>query len=1068
MVTQHDVTRLVAGHLVPRVHRVRTSPAQHHVRTIAGRNLVIPAHRRIRRLDARQHAIHAEQGQPVVAQNHVGAFIGPGPNHIRPAPAQHHVVAIPRVDPVRPAHLGRARPNLPQHARPAHRVKPRRPLVAQHHVVTRPAVEHVVPNPAQHHIRTTARPDDIVPALRRIRRLDQQQHAARVEHRIAMVTQHDVIARPGIDDVIAGSAQDGVVAFVPVDLILATQGRIRRGDLDDHATGQGDRAEVSEDDIPAGAARHPIRAQAGDDEVVAVIAGNPIITSAAGDAVVTFVAGDDQARGDGRRVDDIVALLAVQDQGERSDFRDQDEVVTAAGPQGGGGAGAGVSRGDDDAVAAGAAFEVDPAAERAAGGGVKDGGGSEPVDRGVGNDGEEVRRERGLVTDVEGVDAGAGVHIEQAQDGIERAVVGRGIGGHIDDVLAAAGADDGRAGGGPHVHRVIALVGPHRGGAPVRANDGEGVGAGAQRDVQGLDGVVAQAVCHPEPRQPGVREFTRVRRRVARIVNVERVLIRIAMHGQRGANAVHGAQRQRGEAPHIDRVPALAGVDGGRPGHRPEVEDVVAGIRLDHRFPGMRRVDVEGVASGAEGHADRFERAVGNARRHAKTRQLRGGQGAGGRVRAARVIHVQPIRAFFAIHTEQTHQAAENAARRRGQAAHVDGIVALPAQERRRTGRRADLEVVVTAAGVEGGGARVGRVDREGVAARTQEDMNEFEFVVGDPFRHAQAREPGGRQLARVTGRREAEVHMERIRIRPDPAVDREQRLEALEHRGFLAPGLFGEHDIHPIGAQTRVNGGRAAETAHGDDVAAVPRVHRRHRAGIGVDDLDRIRAVAGREVNRRETTVADRATHPQASQPLPIQLAHQVLRARRTVHNQRILAAPAEDEEVSHHPREHPRVRGGIRGHIQHVVVRAQVHRGLRPQGAQIHPVRPLVGRNLEPPRCVLDQDLVRVRPGAHHRVPHVGRHDRHLILPAEERDLQGGHVRILHCAGAHHVDDRRLQHHLVRPVGAFHDQNVRLALPTVGLELAGGERVAHRDRVVARLAQQSEAAWHGGAAGR
>ena len=283
------------------------------------------------RIDAldRDELADPEDGFAAVAEDDVVARADR--DTVGAGPAEDGGVAVARRDRVAAADLGRDR----GHGGDPAVLEGRRAAVAEHDLHALAERDPVGARAADDGRIAVLGLDDVVAADARIDALDRGETAG-VEQRPAAIAEDDVVARADLDRVRARAADDGGVALDRGDRVVATDRRGQRGDRRDPAVDEGGRAAVAEHDLPAIAERDPVGARAADDGDVAV-PGLDAVVAADRRLVVRGLDGDQDRNGhaaDGAGAGGEARLAGIAEDHVRAGA-DGDAVLARAADDGG-------------------------------------------------------------------------------------------------------------------------------------------------------------------------------------------------------------------------------------------------------------------------------------------------------------------------------------------------------------------------------------------------------------------------------------------------------------------------------------------------------------------------------------------------------------------------------------------------------------------------------------------------------------------------------------------------------------------------------------------------------------
>ncbi|GJD85850.1 hypothetical protein HPGCJGGD_3744 [Methylobacterium haplocladii] len=255
-VAEHDLRALAQR------DRVGAGTAQRrHVAVVRG-DRVVAADARIDALD-RDETAGREQRPAVVAEDDVVARAHRDP--VRAGTAEDRGVAVLGRDRVAAAGISRDR----GHGGDLAVLEGRGAAVAEHDLRTRAERDRIRTGTADDGDVAVGRRDGVAAADARIDALDRDETAGR-EQRHAAVAEDDVVARADLDDVRAEAAENGGVAILGRDRVVAAGPGRDRGHGGDHAVREGCRSTVAEHDLTACAQGDLVGTGAADDGDVAV------------------------------------------------------------------------------------------------------------------------------------------------------------------------------------------------------------------------------------------------------------------------------------------------------------------------------------------------------------------------------------------------------------------------------------------------------------------------------------------------------------------------------------------------------------------------------------------------------------------------------------------------------------------------------------------------------------------------------------------------------------------------------------------------------------------------------
>ena len=722
----------------------------------------------------------------------------------------------------------------------------------------------------------------------------------------------------------------------------------------------------------------------------------------------------------------VVAGLA-EDQGLVLGPVQVDGVVAGAGINPGGGAGPGdvedvVTRAEEDAEvldvdvfdAVGHPEARDP--------------GRDPV---VVQEAEVVRRVA-RVEDVQDVAARGGSAVDRQERGD---LVGRVAGvTDVDRVASRTGVYRRVTGYGLDVDFVATRAGSDVGRAAVGAFYCKDVVTGPQTDVEVLGREVVDVAAHVEAADPAARKGAGVVVHVARVVDVDLVGAAREIEGQDRADAVDdaaGGGRRRAD---VDDVVAVLTVDRRRACDRPDVDPVVAGAGRQGGGPGVRRVDAVGVARRPQADVDRFETGIADTRAHAEAAQCARGQHAvidGG---VTGIVDIEGVATAITVDDQSAEYRVDGAARARCQRTDVDGIGLAAATHRHlpvhrphvediavsgslqrneaRTVGRIDVGRIGPGAGVDRqcaesivdvhrvgaivrvqvGRAAVRALDREGVAARSQADVQRLERAVGDASAHPQ---PGDRrrgQLARVADAVARVVDVQRVAAAV--AIHREQRSDAVHVAAAVVargPGRAGRLAAHVdrVGAADAVHRGRPSDGPDIDDVAAAMGVHIGH-AAVRALDREHVAARPQTDIQRLDGAVGDAPAHAQPGDRRVRQLARVAGGLAGLIDVERVAATLAVDRQQSAYAVHVRDIAPDAAADVDRVAARPGVDRRRGADAPDIERIVAVVSVERQRSAVAVDGELIDARIAVHGQGIILAVVDRELVVVAVAVDDQ------------------------------------------------------------------------------
>ncbi len=342
---------------------------------------------------------------------------------------------------------------------------------------------------------------------------------------------------------------------------------------------------------------------------------------------------------------------------------------------------------------------------------------------------------------------------------------------------------------------------------------------GIRRRVGRVDG-------HVESGDRVVGQQPDVVARVASVVDIQVVIATAPGNLEQRRDAVDISQRVGSQAPDVDRVGAEAGVDQGVAGDGLHVDSVATSEGVKGGLAGVRRVDRERVAAGAQVDVEELEAAVSDTG-GSQAGKVRGREGAGVRGPVAGVARVHRVVVVLALHREVPVEEVQR-----------------PKVVRRRGGEReggGDVDPVVPVAGLHSG-VGGGPGDVEPGSRRPQLDCEELDARVVDADGHPEAGEMRrGEQASLVLGLAGL-VDVEVIARRGFPAVDGQGAHDPVD----VAAGVEGSDrrrrvatDLDRVVTAVAVDGDRPVHGQHVGPVGIVAAVHRQGAARVGGVDRD-------------------------------------------------------------------------------------------------------------------------------------------------------------------------------------------------------------------------------------
>ncbi len=136
----------------------------------------------------------------------------------------------------------------------------------------------------------------------------------------------------------------------------------------------------------------------------------------------------------------------------------------------------------------------------------------------------------------------------------------------------------------------------------------QGIGAAGGVDAE-ADGVVhhGEHGSHLKAGQRGLRQPARAAHRVAALIEVDRVVPRTAIEGEKALDIVKRSTGRRSKRTNVDRVVTITAEDRGVTGDRPHVDGIVAIIAMNNRPSLVRALNGEGIATRAQLDNDLLE-----------------------------------------------------------------------------------------------------------------------------------------------------------------------------------------------------------------------------------------------------------------------------------------------------------------------------------------------------------------------------------------------------------------------------------------------------------------------------